>query len=655
MKLKHPFNILIIAMLVIASGFLAACSDDDDDNKSGAVILESFGPSPSLRGGTLTFIGRNLDKVTSIVLPHDITITNIEVVSREKIKITIPQNAQVGYVKLVAPGIELSTKSILAYTEPISITAVGPSPVKAGQMVTIQGEYLNLMQRVIFSGGAEVKSSDFVTWERAKIELLLPREAKSGTFVLADTAITPLELESEMMIQVVLPSVESVADLTDKKPGDLINIAGEDLDLVEKVELPNGTPVEFSVADNVLSFTLPEGATDGAIVMVSYSAVPIAIANIGMAIPSSLVAVPATGIRAGDVIKIEGVNMELVTSVIIPGITNAVEPDSKTATEITITIPEGSISGDLILNTASGNTAKVSISTLKPEILAYNPAPVAAGSNVVLQGKNLDLVESVTFGGNKTVTPSVIAANELTVFVPVDAESGTLSLTMKNGETVVAPHLDITKPIFCYIPLLPDGSQEILAGSILTIEVKNEDKLSSVKVNGNSVQYILQGTSLNVLIPSNASGNTALTLVSSNGEVTYNIKITAAGITETEVFTGPITITWNEGGRAMVPASHFTDLKAGAIMKLYFTQNNNWGQLQINNGKWGGINFSELGNNNYLTTDVINDKTITSFELLLTEEALSNINSNAAYGTAIIIQGSDFVIDKITLITKSGK
>lgn len=57
MKLKHPFNILIIAMLVIASGFLAACSDDDDDNKSGAVILESFGPSPSLRGGTLTFIG----------------------------------------------------------------------------------------------------------------------------------------------------------------------------------------------------------------------------------------------------------------------------------------------------------------------------------------------------------------------------------------------------------------------------------------------------------------------------------------------------------------------------------------------------------------------------------------------------------------------
>ncbi len=655
MKFRNKFNILIITMLAIASGFLAACSDDDDDNQSGAVILESFGPSPSLRGGTLTFIGRNLDKVTSVVLPHDISITNIEVVSREKIKITIPQNAQVGYVKLIAPGIELSTKSILAYKEPVSITRVAPSPVKAGQVVTIEGEYLNLMQRVIFSGDAEVKSKDFITWERAKIELLLPREAKSGTITLADTATIPLELVYETELQVVLPSVETVADLTDKKPGDLITISGADLDLVEKVDLPDGTPVEFVVADDAVSFTLPEGATDGAVVMIAYSGIKVAIANIGMAIPSSLVATPATGIKAGDIVKIEGVNMELITSVVVPGVASPIVPDSKTATEITITMPEETISGNVILNTASGNTATVAIETQKPEVLAYNPSPVAAGSDVTIQGKNLDLIASVTFGGNKTVTPSTITATELTLPVPVDAESGTLTLTMKNGETVSAPHLDIAKPIFCYIPVLPDATQEINAGAILTIEVKNEDKLSNVQINGANTQYILQGTSLNVLIPSNAGGNTELKLVSTNGEVTYIINVIASGITETEIFTGPITITWNDGGRAQLPSSAFEALSAGAIMKFYFTQSENWGQLQINNGNWGGVPFSELGNSNYLNTDILNDKSITSFELILTQDVLNNIIGNSAYGNGIIIQGSDFIMNKVTIITKGGK
>lgn len=643
-----------MAMLVLATGFLSACSDDDDDNQSGAVILESFGPSPALRGGQLTFVGQNLDKVTSVVLPNDIEIKNIEVITRERIKITIPQDAKVGYIKLIAPGVELSSKTVLAYKEPISISSIAPSPVKAGQKVTIQGEYLNLIERVIFNGNVEVKSEDFITWERAKIELLLPREAKSGTITLADMATIPVELVSEMELQVVLPSVVNVADLTNKKPGDLITIPGADLDLVEKVELPDGTAVEFTVADNALSFTLPEGATDGALVMIAYSGVKIAIANIGMAIPASLVATPATDIKAGDLIKIEGVNMELVTSVTFPGVATPVVPASKTATEITVTMPDMATSGNLILHTASGNTASVAISTLKPEVLAYNPNPVAAGSEVVLQGKHLDLVASVTFGGNKTVTASTTNETELTITVPVDAESGQLTLTMKNGETVTAPHLDVTKPVFCYIPVLPDPAQEINAGTILSIAVQNGDKLTNVQVNGANTQYILQSTNLNVLIPSNAGGKTMLTLISSNGEVTYTITVIGAGVTETEVFKGPLMITWGDGGRAMVMESAFTDVPAGAILKIYFTQTENWGQVQINNGNWATMKFGELNNDGYIKTDMLNDKSITSMELALTADVLSNIRSNFKDGNAIIIQGSDFIIDKITIITKGG-
>ena len=64
---------------------MSSCSNDDD-NGSGAVVLEAFGPSPALRGSELTFIGKNLDKVTSVILPEGIEVTDIEVVSKEKIK-----------------------------------------------------------------------------------------------------------------------------------------------------------------------------------------------------------------------------------------------------------------------------------------------------------------------------------------------------------------------------------------------------------------------------------------------------------------------------------------------------------------------------------------------------------------------------------------
>lgn len=622
-----------LCLIITALACMSSCSNDDD-NGSGAVVLEAFGPSPALRGSELTFIGKNLDKVTSVILPEGIEITDIEIVSKEKIKITIPQDAKEGYVKLVASGTEVTTKTLLTYTEPISITKFAPSPVKAGQTLTIEGDYLNLIQKVVFSDNVEVSYKDFLTWERKKIEVVVPREAQTGIIILADTAAIPVELKSETELQVVLPSVEKVLDLTNKKPGDVVSTIGQDLDLVESVQLPNGTPVAHAIKDNVLAFTLPEGITDGAIVMVAYSGVHVAIANIGVAVPTDLVATPTTGIKDGSVISIKGVNMDLVTTALFPGVSEAVTLTSKSATEIKVTTPTNAKTGDLILNTASGKTVSVKITTLKPEILSYNPSSVAAGNEFTIKGKNLDLVTSVTFGGNKVVEVTPTSSTDLVVKAPVDAETGELTLTMKNGETVKGSVLTVTKPDFCYIPVLPEN--EIKAGTILAIDIKNADKLTSVQIDGSNVQYILQGDILNVPIPSTANGNTPLKLVSSNGEITYTLTVKGVGPVITSVWSGSKDIAnW---AYVQMQSSLFSSVQVGDIIKVTVDASSITSSSQ-GSFKTGATDWPAIADGTEYFT-ITGDYTLTVTE---------NIKQ-ALQSTGLIISGKEYVAKDVSIL-----
>ena len=653
MKLNITLKQWTVVLLAVFAMVFTACSDDDDDSFS-QVVLEAYGPSPALRGSDLTFIGRNMDKVTSVILPDDIKITDIEVVSTDKIKVTIPQNAKEGYIKLETSNGEITSKTLLSYTEPISISEISPNPVKPGDTLTVVGDYLNLIQQVVFADDVIVKYTDFTTWERAKIELIVPKAAQTGTIMLSDTTATPIELESDVILDVILPSVAAVTTQEVKKPGDEIAVTVADLDLVEWVVLANRDTVDFTVNDNVLSFILPSGATDGQVNVIAFSGVEVPVVQITMAVPTELVASPVTGLRAGDVITILGVNMDLVTTVTFPGVVDEVSPESVEADKITIAMPDAAISGDLILNTASGNTAIITIATQKPEVTAYNPSPVSAGDDVTLEGTNLDLVTAVSFAGNVTVDVTPESATSFIVTVPVDAETGILTLTMANGETVESSSLTVDKPQFCYVPVLPGDDVEINAGTILSVDVENGDKLTDVQLDNTTTQYILQGSVLYVLIPDNAGGDTSLKLISSNGEVEYAISVIGSGTIETVAWEGLTEITWSDGGRVFVPITAFEGVNAGSILKFYFQQKEAWGQAQINNGGWATIPFAELGNDGIISTDTYGDKSVSEQELVLTQEILDNIITNASDGNAIIIQGSDFIFSKVSIITQGG-
>lgn len=655
---KFPALWMMCLMLFSCLTFTACDNGDDEDTNQykGGISLNVFGPSPVSRGGVLRFLGSGMDKVTAVVIPGCDDITDIEVVSDTEIRVTVPQTAQPGLVVLKTPKGDITTKTELTFTEPIALEAFAPAEVKPGSELTITGEYLNLIKEVIFADEVTVPADEFVSQSRQEIKVIVPDSAQTGKFILSDGAEIPNWIYSEGELEVTLPSVEAPLDLVDKKPGDVIRVSGKNFDLVKKVQMPNGDEVEFTMTasseGDELTFTLPDNVSDGEITVLPASDVKVVVATVVVATPSNVVAVPAVNLRGGDMITLKGTNMDLVTDVTFPGVEEAVGLESQNSTEIKVLMPAAAISGDLQLNTNSGKATAVSIATAKPENISYSAATVPAGEALTVKGVNMDVVSAVVFSGNVEVTVSDATATAISLTVPTTAETGALLLKMANGESVEAPSLTIEKPVCAYLPALPD---KLVRGRIVELEIVNADKLTNVLLNEAAVQYINDAAKgvLMLNVPAELNGTYSLKLISSNGEIAYDVLVVA---NEETVWAGPLDISWGDGGRVLVPAVSFAKVTAGTVMKVYFDQKDQtWAQAQFNYGDWSGIAFS-LFDTTMVPTDIYGWSFESRvMELTLTQEILDNIQAKQGdcedqTNVGIIIQGSDLTFTKITIV-----
>jgi len=568
--MKRYFKYAIIALCsLLAMPVFTACDNDDFDTNQyvGGVHLNTYGPCPVARGGQLRFLGSGMNQITKITLPGSGDITDIEVINDGEIRITVPQDAMPGKVVLHYAGGTIETKTLLSFSEPISIDDIAPLRVKPGQTLTITGDYLNLIKEVCFSfpEGADsvnVFADDFITHERKTIAMAVPEEAISGPVMISDAREMPNTIVSELAIEVVIPTVDNPVDLKDCRGGDKVTVTGRDLDLVRKVLMPVTedevefvyTPAEGEAAESI-EFVLPEDITNGTVLGVTASGVRVALANAGVVVPTELTATPATGIRGGDLITIKGVNLDQVASVgfLVGGAYDFVKPESQTASQIEVKFPALGQGGEVQLALKSNMYVPLVLETAKPEMLGATPSPVPAAGEVTITGKNLDLTTTILFmtndDGTVEVTPESVTADEIKVKVPATAVTGPLMFNMANGENAVsASSIEISEAV-CAIVVSVD-TEEPAAGEIMTFTIANADKLTGVEVNGQPVQYICNGDKLYVNLPSNCGKGTVVRLISSNGEFSATYDVTPATHVENVIYDGPMFDlgNWDAGG-----------------------------------------------------------------------------------------------------------
>lgn len=471
----YKFSAWWMACLVLLSSLtFTACETNDLDTNQykGGISLNVFGPSPVLRGGELRFLGCGMDQVASVLIPGCDAITDIQLISAEEIRVIVPQTALPGYVTLMLRnGESIVTKTQLTYSEPVSIESFSPESVRPGDVLTIKGEYLNLMHQVIFAENVIVSdeviaeeetteaTSKFLKHTRNEIQVRVPEEARSGKIILSDGAEIPNRLYSEVELQVVLPSVAEVADYNNIKPGAIMTVTGENFDLVKEVRMENGEKVEFefSTENKILQFTLPANAVSGFIYVVPASGVQIPVASIELAKPGNF-SCATSDVAAGGQITIQGENLDLVSAVIFTGGGEG-EIISRSPEQLVVSVPASAQSGSVTFKMANGEQISgLNLTINQPcHIVSSLEEDFEAGKEMIVEVANGELLTGVKINGVEV--EHTFEGNQLKIQVPATAGANTSLELISSGVSAMYT-VSFAKVIWTGkypLPVNPDG------------------------------------------------------------------------------------------------------------------------------------------------------------------------------------------------------
>lgn len=600
MKLyKKNIAMLMAGLLALSSGALVTSCDDDDDYdtnqfSNGGVSLTAASLQVT-RGAFMTFKGTNLNRVTSVEFPGGVSATP-EVVDQYTIKALVPEGAEVGTVKLIYDGGELETKQI-AFTEPITFEEFAPASVKAGDVVTVKGTYLTYIDFVKFATGenVEVKNDN-----RTELKVTVPVDASTGEFELGYYSVDGKDtvetlLQSAEILTVAGPENVEITTPT-VKAGEKVVITGSLLRLVNTVKFTGAEAVSAGVADPTkdvenLSVALPAEAQDGEVILVLRSGLEVSAGQLKTVVPTAAIKDKKASYGIGDVVVIEGENLDLITNGFFAGTTAA---DTTAAGEsifeskdgnILLTVTAAAKSGDITLGLANGSTITVAgFETSKPVFTFPTDATPLDVLNV--ESTLASRVSKVTFGGVEASASVSKTVEGFCVQVPLEAESGKVVVIMDNGEEIVIDNFTVNAYTFCAVKAF--DAEQTTIGDLLKCTVKNAQSLTAVKLNGKETGYILNGDLLFVNV-GQTPGNQRMVLVSDETEVEYVVKVVGKGLVETIVYDTPIEVAgW---GGVNLPVKFPVPLPSGALVRIRVAQANS--ELQVMDGYWGmGANWA---------------------------------------------------------------
>ncbi len=617
---RFAFVFSLCALLAVGVLF-SGCKDDDDDD---GTQIWTVGPGNLERGENLKVNGQKLGSVASVILPSldgsgiEISRSDFKEVSDSHFEVTLPQDRNLvsGPVKIkLSDGSIIETKVSIKVGS-LVIDKFAPLSAKAGQEVTITGEYLSLVQSVVFTSNQIVEQADFVSQSNTEIVVKVPEAAQSGTVGVSDGDVTVYASEK---ISLALPSVTEV-EAKDYKPGvDKIIINGKDLDLVKTVSFQGSEVVDFdSQSETAITFTVPATTKAGDFYIIPASEINIKAGSIALVNPVVEDVVYPDGLDyylLGQSVTFKGTDLDLITSVSL-GSLSVSEEDITVADDhnsLTVKLAAEAQNGATFV-TDNGTTISKDLNIVP--FLIYgteNPEPgqqvnVNCGLTSTISGVNLQYLSAIAVNGfNATdikVNDDGTSADYFVVSQAAGASgtwtadgfvtAATNGATVKQSVWAGAP----SRPFFLNLPKNAEG------GTSIFVNGANFDKINKIEIGGVNAAFSVQDNN-NVFINVPAAleegaYDIALTYDGDQVDKSFSIKVASSVMV---LWSGESTLGWDAGKAGFFLDADLSDLEVGGLVKIYMKQLSNdpaWSYLGFRvdqwneDANWPQYNFSQV-------------------------------------------------------------
>jgi hypothetical protein len=362
-------RLLLLICFVLSLGFITSCDKNDDDANSGKVELLSFGPTGANHGDTLRFFGNNLDQVTAIEFTGaSVTKKDFKTQTGKEILVIVPAAAERGYVTLKTPAGDIVSKTRLNLGVTATIASI-TDRARPGENITINGDFLNWVERITFADGKLV--STFVSKAKDKIVVTVPMDAQTGPLMIFYGGTDSAEVETDEIVTVTLPQATGISP-NPAKHGTNLTITGTDLDLVKKVTLPGNTKAITSFVSQTatqLVVVVDSGTVKGKIKLMAPSGVETQSTQDVDVVMPAITKVNPSPVDPGADLTITGTNLDLVNSISFQNAPAVKTFVSQTPTQIVVKVPTGVTNGRLTFGILNAR-----LTVQSPEILEINGA-----------------------------------------------------------------------------------------------------------------------------------------------------------------------------------------------------------------------------------------------------------------------------------------
>ena len=296
--------------------------------------------------------------------------------------------------------------------------------------------------------------------------------------------------------------------------GTTVQISGKTLTGTSQVDF-NGTPATFTVdADNLITTTVPLGASSGSIHVVTPDGTATS--------PQTFTVLPTiTGFTpdhgpVGTSVIITGTHLSAATKVKFggyPALTFTVD----SSTQITAQVPPSAIDGPVLVSTSDGDVTSAGSYTVTPTITNLSANSAHVGDSITITGTTLLGTTGVSFNGLPSTTFVVNSRTQVVATVPVGATTGLVSLTTPDGTAVSPTTLKVLPSITGFSPTTGP------VGTVITISGYNLIGSTKVKFAGtNAVFTVDSDQQITATVPIGAVSGTIVVVTPTSSATSAN-------------------------------------------------------------------------------------------------------------------------------------